>query len=87
MFTGIGEAESALGSLQANRNRLAALETQLGIERDSVALSTARYRMGLSDFLGVIDAQRQLNAARQAVVETAASAKRSQIEVYRSFGG
>lgn len=87
VFTGIGEAESALGSLQANRNRLAALETQLGIERDSVALSTARYRMGLSDFLGVIDAQRQLNAARQAVVETAASAKRSQIEVYRSFGG
>jgi len=87
LFTGIGEAESALGSLQANRNRLAALEAQLAIEQDLVALSTARYRMGLSDFLGVIDAQRQLNATRQAVVETAASTKRSQIEVYRSFGG
>jgi NodT family efflux transporter outer membrane factor (OMF) lipoprotein len=87
VFTGIGEAESALGSLQANRNRLAALETQLGIEWDSVALATARYRMGLSDFLGVIDAQRQLNATRQAFVEAKGAAYRSQIELYRSFGG
>lgn len=70
-----------------SRNRLAALETQLAIEQDSVALSTARYRMGLSDFLGVIDAQRQLNATRQALVEAKGSAYRSQIELYRSFGG
>jgi NodT family efflux transporter outer membrane factor (OMF) lipoprotein len=87
VFTGIGEAESALGGLQANRNRLSALETQLRIEQDSVALSTARYRMGLSDFLGVIDAQRQLNAARQALAEAQGAAYRSQIELYRSFGG
>ncbi len=87
VFTGIGEAESALGSLQANRNRLVALETQLRIEQDSVALSTARYRMGLSDFLGVIDAQRQLNATRQALTEARGAAQRSQIELYRSFGG
>jgi NodT family efflux transporter outer membrane factor (OMF) lipoprotein len=87
VFTGIGEAESALGSLQANRNRLAALETQLAIEQDSIALSTARYRMGLSDFLGVIDAQRQMNATRQAFVEAQGAAHRSQIELYRSFGG
>jgi NodT family efflux transporter outer membrane factor (OMF) lipoprotein len=87
VFTGIGEAESALGSLQANRNRLAALEAQLRIEQDSVALSTARYRMGLSDFLGVIDAQRQLNAARQSLAEARGAAYRSQIELYRSFGG
>jgi NodT family efflux transporter outer membrane factor (OMF) lipoprotein len=87
VFTGIGEAESALGSLQANRNRLAALEAQLAIEQDSVALSTARYRMGLSDFLGVIDAQRQLNVTQQALVEAKGSAYRSQIELYRCFGG
>lgn len=86
-FTGIGEAESALGSLQANRRRLAVLEMQLSIERDSVALATSRYRMGLSDFLGVIDAQRQLNATRLVLAEAKASVQRSQIAVYRSFGG
>ena len=87
VFTGIGEAESALGSLQANRNRLTAVEAQLAIEQDSVALSTARYRMGLSDFLGVIDAQRQLNATRQSQTEAKAEVYRSQIQVYRVFGG
>lgn len=87
VFAGIGEAESALGSLQANRNRVTALEAQLTIEQDSVALSTARYTMGLSDFLGVIDAQRQLNATRRSLVEAKGTAYRSQIELYRSFGG
>lgn len=87
VFAGIGEAESALGGLQANRNRLAALQMQLDIERDAVALSTTRYRMGLSDFLGVIDAQRQLNATRRLLVEANANAGRSQIDIYRSFGG
>lgn len=87
VFDGIGEAESALGNLQASRSRLSVLESQLGIERDSLSLSTARYRMGLSDFLGVIDAQRQLNATRQSLVEAKAAAARAQIQVYRSFGG
>jgi NodT family efflux transporter outer membrane factor (OMF) lipoprotein len=86
-YIGIGEAESALGILQANRNRLTAVEAQLAIEQDSVALSTARYRMGLSDFLGVIDAQRQLNATRQSLTEAKAEVYRSQIQVYRVFGG
>lgn len=87
VFTGIGEAESALGNLEANRNRLVALESQLVIERDSVALSVTRYRMGLSDFLGVIDAQRQLNSTRQSLADAQAAVYRSQIQVYRSFGG
>jgi NodT family efflux transporter outer membrane factor (OMF) lipoprotein len=87
VFAGIGEAESALGNLQASRSRLAVIEAQLGTERDALALSTARYRMGLSDFLGVIDAQRQLNAARQSLVEARAAASQAQIQVYRSFGG
>jgi NodT family efflux transporter outer membrane factor (OMF) lipoprotein len=87
VFTGIGDAETALGTLQANRNRLAALEAQIAIDQDSVKLSATRYRMGLSDFLGVIDAQRQLNAARQALAEAKGNAARAEIGVYRSFGG
>ncbi|WP_373476067.1 TolC family protein, partial [Sphingorhabdus sp.] len=87
VFSGIGDAETALGTLQANRARLSALDAQISIEQDSVALSTARYRMGLSDFLGVIDAQRQLNAARQALAEAKGNVARAEVGVYRSFGG
>ncbi|MFN3450737.1 MAG: TolC family protein, partial [Sphingorhabdus sp.] len=87
VFSGLGEAESALGRLQANRNRLAALEAQIRIEQDTVALATTRYRMGIGDFLGVIDAQRQLNATRQVSADAQANVQRSQIDVFRSFGG
>jgi NodT family efflux transporter outer membrane factor (OMF) lipoprotein len=87
VFVGIGDAETALGTLRANSDRLSAIERQIAIEQDIVALSTARYRMGLSDFLGVIDAQRQLNAARQALADARSNVARSEIGVYRSFGG
>ncbi len=87
VFVAIGEAETALGTLQATGSRLAALEAQLIIERDSVSLARQRYRMGLSDFLSVIDSQRQLNNTRQLLAEAHGNAKRAATEVYRSFGG
>lgn len=87
VFVGIGEAETALGRLQANRNQLTAVEAQLRVDQDSVVLATARYKMGLSDFLSVIDAQRQLNTTRQTLTEVTGNVRRSRIEVYRSFGG
>ncbi len=87
VFAAIGEGETALGSLAAQRGRVAALEAQQRVEVDALALSTQRYRMGLSDFLGVIDAQRQLNTTRQSLASARGAAKQAEIAVYRSFGG
>lgn len=87
VFAAIGQGETALGTLAANRGRVAALEAQQRVEADALALSTQRYRMGLSDFLGVIDAQRQLNATRQALATARGAAKQAEIAVYRAFGG
>jgi NodT family efflux transporter outer membrane factor (OMF) lipoprotein len=87
VFLAIGEAETALGTLQATSDRLTALEAQLVIERDSVNLAQQRYRMGLSDFLTVIDAQRQLNGTRQILADAQGNAGQGAIEVYRKFGG
>ncbi len=87
VFAAIGEGETALGSLAAQRGRVAALEAQQRVEADALALSMQRYRMGLSDFLGVIDAQRQLNTTRQSLASARGAAKQAEIAVYRSFGG
>lgn len=87
VFAAIGEGEAALGTLAAQRSRVAALEAQQRVEADALALSTQRYRMGLSDFLGVIDAQRQLNITRQSLASARGAAKQAEIAVYRSFGG
>ena len=87
VFGAIGEAETALGSLQASQDRLAALEAQLAVEQDAVALATQRYRMGLSNFLGVIDAQRQLNIVRQSLIASHGETEQARVAVYRAFGG
>jgi NodT family efflux transporter outer membrane factor (OMF) lipoprotein len=87
VFVAIGECETALGTLSASRARLTALEAQLKIETDALGLARERYRLGLSDLLTVIDAQRQLNTVRQAATQAQSEAERAGIAVYRSFGG
>jgi NodT family efflux transporter outer membrane factor (OMF) lipoprotein len=87
VFVAIGECETALGSLSASRNRLTALEAQLMIETDALGLARERYRLGLSDLLTVIDAQRQLNVVRQSTTQAQTETERAAIALYRSFGG
>ena len=87
VFVAIGECETALGTLTATRVRLTALEAQLRIESDALGLARERYRLGLSDLLTVIDAQRQLNTVRQAATQAQSDTERAAIAVYRSFGG
>jgi NodT family efflux transporter outer membrane factor (OMF) lipoprotein len=87
VFVAIGECETALGTLSASRQRLISLEGQLRIESDALTLARERYRLGLSDLLTVIDAQRQLNIVRQAAVQAQTETERAAIFIYRSFGG
>jgi NodT family efflux transporter outer membrane factor (OMF) lipoprotein len=87
LFRAIGESEAALGSEAAARERLAALTVQQRIDADALALATQRYRIGLSDFLTVVDAQRQLNRTRQQRVAADAAVRQAAITLYRSFGG
>jgi NodT family efflux transporter outer membrane factor (OMF) lipoprotein len=87
VFVAIGECETALGTLSASRARLTAVEAQLRIESDAVRIARERYRLGLSDLLTVIDAQRQLNIVRQAATQAQSDTERAAIAVYRSFGG
>lgn len=76
-----------LNSFQANRNKLAALEVQIAIEQDLITLSAVRYRTALSDFLGVIDAQRNLNAARQTKAEAKDNVAGAEVGIYLSSVG
>ncbi len=87
VFLAIGDAETALGSFKSSRDQLAAVAAQADIEQQSVAIATERYRIGLADFLAVVDAQRQRNLTRQQLAEARGNAGRASIEVYRKFGG
>jgi NodT family efflux transporter outer membrane factor (OMF) lipoprotein len=87
VFVAIGDAETALGSFKASRDSLAAVNAQFDIDRQSFEIATERYRIGLTDFLTVVDARRQLNATRRQLAEAQGIAGQASIEVYRKFGG
>ena len=46
-----------------------------------------RYRLGLSDFLTVVDAQRSLNATRQTAEAARNDVARRAVQLYRALGG
>ncbi len=50
-------------------------------------LADLRYRGGVSSYLDVLDAQRSLYAAQQALVQVQALRLQNQVGLYRALGG
>ncbi len=87
VFQAIGEAEGALGIYSAALSRAGALAEQAKGDADSLSIAQERYRLGLADFLTVIDAQRTVNATRQNAEAARLDAHRQAILLYRTLGG
>ena len=56
-------------------------------ERSRFSLADLRYRNGVASYLDVLDAQRSLFAAQQALVQTQAAQLQNQVTLYRALGG
>jgi NodT family efflux transporter outer membrane factor (OMF) lipoprotein len=69
---------------QERRDRLneAALQSQLAVD-----LATEQYKAGLTDFLAVLDAQRELYADEDQAVQSQTSIATNVIALYRALGG
>jgi outer membrane protein TolC len=50
-------------------------------------LSELRYNNGIASYLDLLDAQRSLFAARQALVQTRLAQLQNQVLLYRALGG
>ncbi len=87
VFQAIGDTEGYLGQLAAARKRNAALVAQARTDADALGLARERYRLGLTDFLTVIDSQRTLNQTRQNVATAHWQSWRDATQLYRSLGG
>jgi NodT family efflux transporter outer membrane factor (OMF) lipoprotein len=81
------EVENALVSYERERERLSALEGAVRATERSVELSTSLYKAQLSDFLGVLDAQRQLFQLQDQLVQSRALVSENLIRVYKALGG
>jgi len=81
------EVADALASRTTLAEQLRASQAQANAESIRFRLSDLRYQNGVSSYLDLLDAQRSLFAARQAVVQTRLAQLQSQVGLYRALGG
>ena len=85
--TAFREVADALASRSTLAEQLRAYQAQANAESIRFRLSDLRYQNGVSSYLDLLDAQRSLFTARQAVVQTRLAQLQSQVGLYRALGG
>lgn len=81
------EVADALAAQATIDERVRAHAAQVDAARRSVELSDLRYRRGLDSFLQLLDAQRTLFAAEQALLDSRLARTTNQVSLYKSLGG
>ncbi len=83
----IEEVENALTAFGQNQERLQGLVAAAEQSARASALAEARYREGAAPYLEVLDAQRTLMRAQDAVAEAEAASYMGLVALYKSLGG
>jgi NodT family efflux transporter outer membrane factor (OMF) lipoprotein len=83
----VEEVRDELVSLQTERQRQVSLTDAVNAQQESFDLATQLYRQGLTDFLTVLDAQRQLFDAQDALARSHTQSTASVIALYKALGG
>jgi multidrug efflux system outer membrane protein len=81
------DVENALVSYAKEQVRRSALEEAVGSSRKSLELANRLYANGLTDFLRVLDAERSLYQAQDALVQSDRTVATDLISLYKSLGG
>jgi multidrug efflux system outer membrane protein len=84
---GFREVADALASSRALAAQRAALEAQVAAATQAQDLSRARYDAGADSFLVLLDAQRTLYSAEQALVATRLAEQSNRVTLYKVLGG
>jgi len=85
--TALQEVENALLSMQANRQRLVALDEAVQAASQAEALSRQRYASGLIDYRILLDTERTLLAVQSDQAVTRASYSADFVRLYKALGG
>jgi multidrug efflux system outer membrane protein len=81
------EVADALAGRATLGEQLRAQQAQADAEAARFNLSDLRYRNGVASYLDLLDAQRALFTARQAVVQTRLAQLQNQVALYKTLGG
>ena len=85
--TAFREVADALATRTTLADQLQSQQAQANAEAVRFKLSDLRYQNGIASYLDLLDAQRSLFTAQQAVVQTRLARLQSQVTLYKTLGG
>jgi multidrug efflux system outer membrane protein len=85
--TAFREVADALSAVSTYDERVTAQADLVAATEAATRLSELRYNAGVESYLSVLDAKRQLYAARQEVIRQKAAGLKAKISLYKAVGG
>ena len=87
ILNAVRQVDTSVDGFQAQQARLLKLGDALMAGQRAVDLATARYNRGLTDFLNVVDAERQLYDLQEQYATAQVTQGEEFVQLYRSLGG
>jgi len=87
ILNAVQQVDTSLDAYDAQQRRLDKLSTAMLAAQRAVDLATARYDRGLTDFLNVVDAERQFYDLQEQYSEAQVAQGEQFVQLYKSLGG
>ncbi|MGA9777787.1 MAG: efflux transporter outer membrane subunit [Limisphaerales bacterium] len=87
VLTALEDADSALTAYAKEQVRRESLAQSVEANQQALELSTQLYKSGLADFLRVLDSERSLYAAQDALVQSDQAVSINLVQLYKALGG
>ena len=87
ILSAVQEVDTALDAYSAQQDRLKNLGEAMIAGQRAVDLATARYERGLTDFLNVVDAERQFYVLQEQYAAAQVAQGEQFVQLYKSLGG
>ncbi len=87
ILNAVQQVDTSIDGYQAQQARLQKLDDAMMAGQRAVDLATARYNRGLTDFLNVVDAERQFYDLQEQYAAAQVAQGEQFVQLYRSLGG
>ena len=87
ILNAVQQVDTSIDGLAAQEARLGELDQAMTAANRAVELATERYDRGLTDFLNVVDAERQLYDLEEQYAEAQVTEGEQSVQLYRNLGG
>ncbi len=87
ILNAVQQVDTSLDGYQAQQQRMEKLTTAMMAGQRAVDLATSRYNRGLTDFLNVVDAERQFYDLQEQYADAQVTQGEQFVQLYKSLGG